>query len=86
MSATKKKITVIQTGSVTAQKKGMKETLIGLGLGKPHSKHELEDTPAVRGMIIKVRHLVRIEGEIPSNTPKHLLAEIKDKAKKDGKK
>ena len=79
-----KKITVIQTGSVTAQKKGMKETLIGLGLGKPHSRRELEDTPAVRGMITKVRHLVTIVGEIPSNTPRHLLAEIK--AKKDSEK
>jgi large subunit ribosomal protein L30 len=59
----KKKITVVQTGSVTAQKKGMKETLIGLGLGKPRSKNELEDTPSVRGMITKVRHLVCVEGE-----------------------
>jgi large subunit ribosomal protein L30 len=61
MTKTNKKLTVIQTGSVTAQKKGMKETLIGLGLGRPHSKRELEDTPAVRGMITKVRHLVRVE-------------------------
>jgi large subunit ribosomal protein L30 len=82
MATANKKITVIQTGSITAQKKGMKETLIGLGLGKPHSRRELEDTPAVRGMIIKVRHLVKVEGERSSNAPKHLLAEPKSKAKK----
>ena len=63
MSAAKKKITVVQTGSITAQKKGMKETLVGLGLGRPNSKRELEDTPAIRGMITKVRHLVCVEGE-----------------------
>ncbi len=79
MSKATKKLTVIQTGSVTAQKKGMKETLIGLGLSKPHSRRELEDTPAVRGMITKVRHLVSVEGELPSNTPKHLLKELNAK-------
>jgi large subunit ribosomal protein L30 len=36
------------------------QTLIGLGLNKMHRKRELEDTPAVRGMIAKVSHLVRI--------------------------
>jgi len=82
MTKTNKKLTIIQTGSVTAQKKGMKETLIGLGLGKPHSKRELEDTPSVRGMITKVRHLVSIEGELPSNAPKHLVAEKSAKMKK----
>ena len=35
-------------------------TLIGLGLNKMHRTRELEDTPAVRGMIAKVSHLVRI--------------------------
>ena len=39
----------------------MRETLVGLGLGNRHAQSELEDTPAVRGMITKVRHLVRVE-------------------------
>ena len=39
----------------------MRETLRGLGLGKIRARRELEDTPAVRGMIYKVRHLVRVE-------------------------
>jgi large subunit ribosomal protein L30 len=58
-----KRLTVVQTGSVTQVKPGMRETLKGLGLRKPNSRRELEDTPAVRGMIWKVRHLVKVEGE-----------------------
>jgi large subunit ribosomal protein L30 len=37
------------------------QTLRGLGLGKPNSVKELIDTPAVRGMIRKVSHLVTVE-------------------------
>lgn len=37
------------------------QTLRGLGLGKPNSVKELIDTPAVRGMIKKVSHLVKVE-------------------------
>lgn len=37
------------------------QTLRGLGLGKPNSVRELVDTPAVRGMIRKVSHLVAVE-------------------------
>ncbi|MBL6777475.1 MAG: 50S ribosomal protein L30, partial [Alphaproteobacteria bacterium] len=36
---------------------------IGLGLNKIGRVRELEDTPAVRGMINKVKHLVKVEGE-----------------------
>jgi large subunit ribosomal protein L30 len=35
-------------------------TLIGLGLNKMHKRSTLADTPAVRGMIAKVSHLVRV--------------------------
>jgi len=38
-------------------------TLRGLGLRRIRQTVELEDTPAVRGMINKVRHIVRVEGE-----------------------
>ena len=61
--AAKKTLVVVQTGSTTNTKPGMAETLKGLGLGKPRARRELEDTPAVRGMIRKVRHLVQIENE-----------------------
>jgi large subunit ribosomal protein L30 len=37
------------------------QTLRGLGLGKPNAVRELIDTPAVRGMIRKVSHLVEVE-------------------------
>jgi large subunit ribosomal protein L30 len=60
MATAKKTLKVMQTGSENRKKPGMRETLRGLGLGRIHSTRELEDTPAVRGMLIKVRHLVRV--------------------------
>ncbi len=59
--ASKKTVKVTQLGSPIGRKPGQKETLIGLGLNKRHRTRELEDTPAVRGMIRKVAHLVRVE-------------------------
>jgi large subunit ribosomal protein L30 len=56
-----KTLIVTQTGSRHGGKPGMGETLVGLGLGKVRARRELEDTPAVRGMIFKVRHLVKVE-------------------------
>tara|TARA_R110000787_G_scaffold116446_5_gene226709 strand:+ start:1876 stop:2064 length:189 start_codon:yes stop_codon:yes gene_type:complete len=56
-----KKVRVTQTGSPIGRPKDQRETLIGLGLNKMHRTRELEDTPAVRGMINKVSHLVRVE-------------------------
>ena len=42
--------------------KDNQETVVrGLGLRKLHSSVELKDTPAIRGMIHKVRHLVTVE-------------------------
>ena len=40
-----------------------KATIMGLGLRRIGHTVELEDTPAVRGMIHKVNYLVRVEGE-----------------------
>lgn len=54
-------IKVTQTGSPIGRPKDQRATLIGLGLNKMHRTRELEDTPAVRGMIEKVHHLVRVE-------------------------
>jgi large subunit ribosomal protein L30 len=59
--AAKKTVTVIQKASSLGQKPGIHETIIGLGLGRVRGKSVLEDTPSVRGMITKVRHLVQIE-------------------------
>jgi large subunit ribosomal protein L30 len=52
---------VKQTGSPIRRKADQRATLIGLGLNKMNRVRELEDTPAVRGMIAKVSHLVQVE-------------------------
>ena len=54
-------VTVRQIASPIRRKKDQRATLVGLGLNKMHRTRELEDTPAVRGMINKVAHLVRVE-------------------------
>lgn len=59
----KKTVTITQTSSALGRKPGQKETLIGLGLNKMHRTRTLEDTPSVRGMIRKVAHLIKVEGE-----------------------
>lgn len=54
-------VTVTQTGSPIGRRGDQRATLIGLGLNKLNRTRKLEDTPAVRGMIRKVQHLVRVE-------------------------
>jgi len=58
---TGKTLTVTQVGSPIGRRRDQRQTLIGLGLNRMHRTRTLEDTPAVRGMIAKVRHLVRVE-------------------------
>lgn len=58
-----KMLTVEQTGSAIRRPKDQHATLKGLGLGKLHRRRTLQDTPAVRGMIAKVQHLVRVVDE-----------------------
>ena len=55
-----KTVTVEQIASPNRRPADQQQTLIGLGLNKMRRKRTLEDTPAVRGMIQKVRHLVRV--------------------------
>ena len=59
-ASTKKTLKVTQTGSPIGRTDDQLATLVGLGLGKRHKTRELEDTPAVRGMVNKIKHLVRI--------------------------
>lgn len=61
MPAKKKTVKVTQIGSPIRRRNDQRQTLVGLGLNKLHKTRELEDTPAVRGMIDKVHHLVRVE-------------------------
>jgi large subunit ribosomal protein L30 len=58
--AAKKTITVKQIASANRRPAIQTMTLRGLGLDKLHRTRTLEDTPAVRGMINKIGHLVRI--------------------------
>lgn len=53
-------ITVTQIGSPVGRQAKQRATLVGLGLNKMHRTRTLEDTPAIRGMIRKVRHLVKV--------------------------
>jgi large subunit ribosomal protein L30 len=58
-----KTVTVVQIGSPIGRRADQEATLKGLGLNKRHRRRTLEDTPAIRGMINKVQHLVRIESD-----------------------
>lgn len=58
-----KTITVEQIGSPIRRPAEQRATLVGLGLNKMNRKATLADTPAARGMIAKVKHLVRVVDE-----------------------
>jgi large subunit ribosomal protein L30 len=55
------KVKVTQIGSPIRRAPDQEATLVGLGLNKMHRSRELEDTPAVRGMIAKVAHMLKVE-------------------------
>jgi large subunit ribosomal protein L30 len=57
-----KKIKVTLTKSVIGTKEDHRATVRGLGLRRLNQTSELQDTPAVRGMIKKVAYLVKCEG------------------------
>jgi large subunit ribosomal protein L30 len=63
MTAARKTITIEQTGSPIRRRHDQRETLVGLGLNRVGRVAELPDTPATRGMIAKVAHLVRVVEE-----------------------
>jgi large subunit ribosomal protein L30 len=60
MATAVKMIKVEQIGSAIRRHHSQRETLIGMKLNKIGRVTELQDTPAVRGMIAKVQHLVRV--------------------------
>ena len=57
----RKTVIVTQTKSPIGREGSQRMTLIGLGLNKIGRSRELEDTPSIRGMINKVKHLIKIE-------------------------
>ena len=63
MAKAAKTIKIEQVGSAIRRHHSQRETLIGLNLNKIGRTAELPDTPAVRGMISKVSHLVRVVDE-----------------------
>lgn len=63
----KKMIKIQQIGSAIRRPYVQRETLIGLGLNRIGRVALVPDTPASRGTIAKVRHLVRVVPEAPGN-------------------
>ena len=61
--ASGKIIKVEQVGSPMRRSFDQRATLIGLGLNKISRVKDLPDTPATRGMLRKVQHLVKVVGE-----------------------
>ncbi len=55
------KVTVKMMRSSIGFPRDQRATLLGLGLKRINQQRELEDTPAVRGMIFKVKHLVKAD-------------------------
>ena len=55
------KIKVTLVKSTIGQVESVKATVAALGLKKIRSFKELEDTPAIQGMLKKVKHLVKVE-------------------------
>ena len=60
MASKDKTIKIEQIGSAMRRQHTQRETLIGLGLNKISRTRDLPDTPMTRGMIEKVKHLVRV--------------------------
>jgi large subunit ribosomal protein L30 len=68
MRSSVKIIKIEQVGSPIRRHRSQRQTLIGLGLNRIGRTAEVPDTPQMRGMIAKVRHLIRlvdVQGESP---------------------
>lgn len=59
--AVAKKLKVTQVRSSISCPQDQKDTVRALGLKRVHHTIEKDDSPAVRGMLFKVRHLVEVE-------------------------
>ena len=60
MASKDKTLKIEQTGSPSRRQHSQRETLVGLGLNKIGRTRDLPDNPMTRGMIDKVKHLVRV--------------------------
>ncbi len=59
--ADEKKIKITQMKSIIDELEAHKRTIIALGLGRPRYSVIKKDTPQIRGMINRVRHMVKVE-------------------------
>lgn len=62
MTSAAKRIRVQYVRSQIGYDRRQRATLRGLGLSRLRQTVELQDTPEVRGMIDKIKHLVKVEG------------------------
>ncbi len=62
MTTSNSKVKLQLVRSLIGTRESHRSTVRGLGLGRINSVSELEDTPAVRGMINKVSYLVKVIG------------------------
>jgi large subunit ribosomal protein L30 len=69
---------VTQTRSVIRRPKDQKDTVRRLGLHRIRDSVIKEDRPDIRGMLVKVRHLVRVE-ELAGDDPKDRLGKGKSR-------
>ena len=63
MSKSAKVIKIQQIGSPIRRHHSQRETLIGLKLNRIGRTADVPDTPQTRGMIAKIRHLLRVVGK-----------------------
>ncbi len=71
------KIKVTQVRSIIGRDETQKRTIQALGLGKINRSRVHNDTPAIRGMINKVRHLVSVEDIVPETAPESVQKPVK---------
>ncbi len=60
-----KKLYITQTRSINDTLENHKRTIKALGLGRPNYVAIHDDTPAIRGMINRVKHLVSVSEDKP---------------------
>ena len=72
------RLKVTQTRSVIRRPKDQKDTVRRLGLHRIRDSVIKEDRPDIRGMLVKVRHLVRVE-ELAGDDPKDRLGKGKSR-------
>jgi large subunit ribosomal protein L30 len=58
---TESKLKITQTRSLIGQKPKLKKTIQALGLKRLNHSVEKTDSPQIRGMVYKVRHMVKVE-------------------------